>query len=559
MTWRPDTVGRASAAATMARMMGIVRRAAAAVAFPFLAAIYPIVALYAVNLREMVPLESMLAPALVSVLVTAALLGVGRMVFGDWYRAGGAALVMVTLFFWYGAAWDTVGSNLPGGHAGMLVAWAVLAACGILVVRAIGTARLRMATPFLNAVLLVLVLGNAVAIGRFQLLVLGDRGVSSDPLGAVGSPGEVPVRLPDIYWIILDRYGSQDVLRDYYDFDIGPFLDDLRDRGFYVAEDAIANYLKTSSNVVAARNMQYLDGDELRGRATADDDWSPLNRDMLDSFRVLDILREHGYRFIYVGSHWETTASHPEADVNYVFDGARDEFTGVLSQSTLLRATEAFGESITLDWRRERWLRTHFQWDSLHDTLKLGSPKFVHAHFGLPHDPYSFEPDGSYVTPEEAESRTVEEGFANNVRFANASVLTLVDELLQHDPDNPPVIIIQADEGPYPERFAANQTEFAWIEDATDDEVHEKFGILSSFFLPGLPGERAEEAGLYPSISSVNEFRVIFNHYLGTEYELLPDRAFVWPDTYDIYEFVDVTDRVRRMVTRSDRETGSGQ
>lgn len=531
-------------------------RGARAVVFPFLAAIYPVVALYAVNLREMVPLESMVAPAVVSLTVTAAVLGVARFGFGDWYRAAATTLVLVALFFWYGAAWDAVGSDLPGGHASLLLAWALLAAAAFLVVRAIGMERLRTATPVLNAVLLVLVLGNAVAIARFQLLVLGDREATASTVRGDASAGEAPEQLPDIYWIILDRYGSQDVLRDYYDYDIAPFLDDLRDRGFYVAEEATANYVKTVGNIVAARNMEYLDGAELRERATARDDWSPLNRDMLAPFRVLDVLREHGYRFIYVGSHWEFTASHPEADVNYVFDGARDEFTGVLSESTLLRATEAFGESITLDWRRERWLRTHFQWDSLHDTVSLGSPKFVHAHFGLPHDPYSFEPDGSYVTREEAEERTVEEGFANNAEFANESVLRLVDALLADDPDNPPVIIIQADEGPYPDRFAADQTRFDWVAEATDEELHEKFGILSTFYLPELPGERAEEAGLYPSISLVNEFRVILNHYLGTDYELLPDRSYVWPATYDIYEFVDVTDRVRDMVTRAAGDTG---
>lgn len=532
-------------------MMGTVRRVAHAVVFPFLAAVYPIVALYALNLREMVPPDSLIVPALLSLMGVAAVLAMARVAFGDWYRAGGAALVLVALFFSYGAAWEAVGPDLPGSHASLLTAWAALAVLGIVVVRAIGLGRLRAATPLLNAVLLVLVVGNAGVIARFHVLIHGEGAATSDTPQRADSPAKPPAQLPDVYWIILDRYGSQGVLRDYYGYDIDPFLDELRERGFYVAEEATANYVKTVSNLVAARNMEYLDGDALRARATADNDWSPLNRDMLESFRVLEILRSHGYRFIYSGSHWESTASHPEADVNYVFDGARDEFSGVLSDSTLLRATEAFGESITLDWRRERWLRTHFQWDSLHDTIDLGSPKFVHAHFGLPHDPYSFEPDGSYVTPEEAETRTMEEGYANNAEFANASVLKLVDALLASDPDNRPVMIIQSEEGPYPDRFAAAQTEFDWIGEATDEELHEKFGIFSAFYLPDLPGQRAEEAGLYPSISLVNEFRVLLNHYLGTDYEVLPDRMYVWPDTYDIYEFVDVTDRVRRMVARS--------
>jgi hypothetical protein len=63
---------------------------------------------------------------------------------------------------------------------------------------------------------------------------------------------------------------------------------------------------------------------------------------------------------------------------------------------------------------------------------------------------------------------------------------------------------------------------------------------------------RAEEAGLYPSITLVNEFRVILNHYFGAEYELLPDRNWAWRTQQDIYDLVDVSDRVRAMVTSSD-------
>ncbi|CAN5159240.1 hypothetical protein BH23CHL9_BH23CHL9_08190 [soil metagenome] len=45
---------------------------------------------------------------------------------------------------------------------------------------------------------------------------------------------------------------------------------------------------------------------------------------------------------------------------------------------------------------------------------------------------------------------------------------------------------------------------------------------------------------------------MILNRYLGTEFELLPDRNIIWPQQSDLYEFIDVTDRVRRMVERSE-------
>lgn len=533
-------------------MLRTVRRAAGVVVFPFLAAVYPILALYAVNLREMVPLESMLMPALVSLAATGVVMLILRLAFGDWERAGALTLVLLVLFFTYGTGWNAVAASLPGGHAGLLAVWGVLLVVGFLAIRVLGTDRLRAATPIFNLVLAVLLVGNGVAIARFQISVLGDVGVATPDAEAGGVTLPTPGPPPDIYWIILDRYGSEDVVRQYYDHDISTSVDQLRERGFYVADEATANYLKTYPSLVSARNMEYLDGEELRARAATTDDWSPLYRDFSTSFPLLEFLRPLGYRFIYSGSHWEYTASHNEADVNYVYDEDQDEFLDVLGEASLLQAAELLGGDAPLDWRQRYWLRTHFQWDSLHDTIRLGSPKLVHAHLAVPHSPYIFEPDGSFVPQDVELERTREENYANNVDFANAAVLDLIDAVLAADPDNPPIFIIQSDEGPFPERFEAEGARFSWADEATDDELHEKFGILSAFFLPGFPGDRAEEAGLYPSISLINELRVILNHYFGAEYELLPDRNLVWPDQSDIYQFIDVTERVRRMVTGSD-------
>jgi hypothetical protein len=48
---------------------------------------------------------------------------------------------------------------------------------------------------------------------------------------------------------------------------------------------------------------------------------------------------------------------------------------------------------------------------------------------------------------------------------------------------------------------------------------------------------------LYPSISPVNSFRVLFNLYFGANFPLLPDRHFVFKRG-QLYRFVDVTSRL---------------
>ena len=77
---------------------------------------------------------------------------------------------------------------------------------------------------------------------------------------------------------------------------------------------------------------------------------------------------------------------------------------------------------------------------------------------------------------------------------------------------------------------------------ATAEEFEEKFGILSAYHLPGVD---PEAAGLYPDITPVNSFRVVFDTYFGADLGLLPDLVFAHVSQQDFYEFFDVTELLR--------------
>jgi len=47
------------------------------------------------------------------------------------------------------------------------------------------------------------------------------------------------------------------------------------------------------------------------------------------------------------------------------------------------------------------------------------------------------------------------------------------------------------------------------------------FPILNAYYLPGAGKEK-----LYPTISPVNSFRLIFDTYFGAHYDLLPDVSY---------------------------------
>ncbi len=507
--------------------------------YPVLAAAYPIVFLYAQNVHEAISAVEVLLPLALSLGITLVALVVFRVLTRSWTSAALMSTLLVTLFFTYGVAWDWIGTMLLG-HWVLVSAWVLLAVAGIsLIVRFDGLAR--QVTLPLNAIGALLLGVNLVIISAFFLNVRAAVAVSGPGLSV--SPAPAPgTRLPDVYWIILDRYGSGNVIDKYFEYDNSPFLDELRSRGFYVAEHATANYLKTALSMVSSRSLDYLDFTALRARATSDSDWGPLYKDLAAPFQVEHYLGSAGYRFIYLGTYWGPTARHGSAEISYVFDGLASEFLDVLGSSTILRAFEGLGPETPFDWRRNRWDQTRYEWESLNRASTLSGPKFVHAHFALPHQPYVFHADGSFVEAEEENGRSRAVNYVDQTRFANSQVLAWLDSIMAVPEEDRPIVIVQADEGPWPIEFLRNERAFDWT-NATPAQLEEKFGILSAFYLPG---KTAEEVGLYDSITPVNQFRAIFGAYFGLDLPLLPDRNWIFIDQAHIYTEVDVTEKVAR-------------
>ncbi|MDP9467574.1 MAG: hypothetical protein M3P32_02370 [Chloroflexota bacterium] len=520
-------------------MPGWLRRLGALPLHPFLTAAFPVVYLYAQNVHEAIAAYEVLLPLALGTGFALAALLLFRALTRSWASAALISTMLVVLFFTYGLAWQGIGTMVLG-HWVLVAAWALLAVIGITLSWRFGELAARLTTP-LNVVGAALLGVNLVIIGAFVLNVRPTVAVTGPgmTMSPTPAPGE---RLPDIYWIILDRYGSANVVDKYFDYDNSPFLDELRSRGFYVAEHATANYLKTALSLTSSRSMDYLDFTDLRAQATADDDWGPLYRGLSGTFDVEHYLGSAGYRFIYLGTYWGPTARNSAAQINYVYDKLASEFLDVLAGATMLRAFEGLGPEAPFDWRRNRWNQTSYELASLNRASSLAGPKFVHAHFALPHDPYVFHADGSFVSLGEEKERPRIVNYVDQMRFANTQMLAWLDSILAVPEGEQPIVIIQSDEGPFPVRYANNEPAFDWTT-ATPEELEHKFGILSTFYLPG---KSPEEAGLYDSITPVNQFRAIFHAYFGLDLPLLPDRNWIFVDQRHIYTEVDVTDRVAR-------------
>jgi hypothetical protein len=359
----------------------------------------------------------------------------------------------------------------------------------------------------------------------------GERAMAAMPelARAGGAPGEAP----DIYHFVFDRYGSEETLRERYG--VGePIGTSLEARGFYVARDSFANYVATGHSLASTFAMDYLTELAADPRVSGAN-WLPLF-EMLDDHRVGRFLRGQGYEVEQFGSWWAGTHRNPNADRNW--SPGLGEFAMAYGRRTILmpilHLLPDTPFTMMLDWDNGQCQRVARQVEAIKRSGNGERPTFVFAHILVPHGPFVFGPDGRCLGQKEAEARGEDKGYAEQVAYADRIIEELVGALLAEG-RRPAVVLIQADEGPIPPRDMS----VPWQE-ASDEELRAKFGILSAWHFPD-----GDYGRLRQDISPVNSYRVILGKYFGLDLPELPDRMYVFPDHTNIWEFHDVTDRVR--------------
>ena len=192
------------------------------------------------------------------------------------------------------------------------------------------------------------------------------------------------------------------------------------------------------------------------------------------------------------------------------------------------------------EWWETQYNRVIYKFDKLAEIPDIEEPTFVFAHMLIPHPPYVFNSDSSRVTMVEARERSEKVQYVNQLIACNNMLTILIDEILSKS-DTPPIIILQADEGPYPggEESWKPKIKSVGYEGVTDEELRIKYGILNAYCLPNVDSD-----SLYSSITPVNSFRLVLNLYFDADFELLPDRSYA-PYKNNPSSFFEVTDKVK--------------
>ena len=327
---------------------------------------------------------------------------------------------------------------------------------------------------------------------------------------------------PNIYYIILDEYTSDEILSEIYNYDNQDVLSKLSQRGFHIPTNSHTNYVTSPLAISANLNMSYFNDGKIN--PTLDN-----RNEFYNNNQIMQILKSMDYTIINMSLDYgypEIADHHLCAPSMFV-----NQFHNTLIDGSLWHPFSKYFVTAG-DPQRDRVNCKFSELSNLEESFN--SPFFVFAHIMSPHPPYLFGPNGESLNPEflaiGADSWNNKSGYVNQLQYINKKIIETVDKILQES-DSAPVIIIQGDHGT-PTQLGGGGLRWTNI---NDESIIERTSIFNAYYLPNVNSEI-----IYEGITPVNSFRIVLNNYLNGDYELLEDKVYF--STYqDMLNFRDVT------------------
>jgi hypothetical protein len=415
---------------------------------------------------------------------------------------------------------------------GWLLVW-----LGFLAAWRLSTARVLRLDRVLTGIGALLVGVSLISIVPYEV----EEAMAAPPPVLVGGrtlPSQTTAQKRDVYWLVYDRYGSDRAMGNLYhvENDLTPWLSD---QGFEVLENSHANYVATSLSLATTMNMAHLE--ELTGLVgSSTSSYNAIYR-RLQSSLVPRQFQALGYRYLHLGSWWNPTRFDEAADRNYNADGVND-FTNVLfTTSAMPLAVEALGLEEQPPSEHTKHIKHNtYALDQLDQLRGERGPKFVMAHILLPHPPYVYDSDGRPMTEEESKSLDDKDAGRRQLAWTNTRIRSFIEGLLALPEDQQPIIIVQADEGPWSDPYFADKVNYDWTT-ATPEDLETKFGILNAWYVPGGTGSLE----LRRDQSAINTFPTLFTNYFGLDgYDELPDIVRTSSGWNQPYKLSDITGKL---------------
>jgi hypothetical protein len=500
---------------------------------PALFCLYPVLALYSANEREISFTDIM--PLFGWSLILAAVIFLLWMALTTSLRKTSLITVFwLIVFFSYGQVYTEIHQTLGAALGRNAILFPLAAAVMIYIALWIWkfVRDFRFLSTFFGIVTAVLLAFVAYQILSFNLTVQSaSASIAAHPISVAA--GSTATEKPDIYYIILDAHGREDMLQSLYGYDSTSFIKFLQQKGFFVGTSSHSNYAQTELSLSSSLNMEYLDTIGLPTRnATAGRAW--LDGKIQHSL-VRQLLAAQGYQLITFANSYPTVPT--DAAIYYSFDKTPQaaesgnnlgysEMESLFISTTMARFLVDWAPLTALTNNQAQY-KFHYEqiqytFATLADVPDLPGTYFIFAHILAPHPPFVFTAEGQFLINTvpytisdgsffPGTRQQYIDGYRGQVAYVDLEVEKVVTSILAHS-KIPPIIILQGDHGP---------GAFVDWGSAAKTNVNDRMSILNAYYFQG---KTVPE--LYPSITPVNTFRVLFNTYFGGNYPLLADRSY---------------------------------
>jgi hypothetical protein len=455
---------------------------------------------------DFVPFGDAIILTAIYILSTFVVFIICRLFCGNWLKASLLAFLLVAFNFFFGSLHDGLRSQFPGSFIVkyiFLIPFFVI----LFILVIIGLKRtkknLRPALYYLNILLLVLVFIDTVWLTSKVLDPKKDKTVLSNGFTQCTNCDQ-----PDVYLIIADEYPGNTELKDLFNFDNSPFLDQLANRGFHTVPNSSSNYNYTPYSIASILNMDYLDLDR-EGK-------QPLlayTYETTSENKILQFFQYQGYKIHnYSLSDFKGYPSHAQE----TFLPVKTKL--ITSQTFLSRMEKELGFHWILRSKRamkKLVYRSNNNNEKLSQLViqtsgkKTRVPKFVIAHLMMPHYPYYYDKNGNEFPFDLVieGNQDNQHNFIEYLQYSNKKFLTLIDHILNNS-TNPPVIILVGDHG------------FRHFKKPVERKYY--FRNLMSVHLP-----TKNYSAFTDSLTNVNLLRTVLNTSFNQRLPILEDTTII--------------------------------
>ena len=316
---------------------------------------------------------------------------------------------------------------------------------------------------------------------------------------------------PDVYFLLFDAFTSNNVLKSTFGFDNSSLDSFLSRKGFYVMAESRSNYALTPLSVSSCFDMNYL---KFRKPVNSVNLKTYLSAvDYIDNTEVPRYFAAKGYDIVNE-SIFNVNGIQPKQVPYDIWDQhtlfSRKHFFQKIYNDLgwhFSRYLPVYNENASKSLRERRDADLDASFRYLRQTIADTNikPKFVYAHFLLPHGPYSRDADGKVLPYDLPDTEAQEmKSYVMQVQYASGIIRSLVNEILIKT-KRPVVIMVIGDHGYRFGEENKNQLDFP--------------NLNAVYFTNKNYSQFRQNQSL------VNNFRVVLNSCFGESLPLLKDSS----------------------------------